>query len=174
MRGKRLKDESGKTVLLKKLHPEIRKLVRRNPWSPITIPLRKKTTREFVMPNTGLIVNIPINPKKGPKPKKKAPVQGMPITIDNFFVNTFGEFEEIESVPDGFTLFFRSRGSRYYTGQNKDVLVRVSDHWGWGIRFCNWYLKGFAKKHCGGWKNLCPDRTTRIGKIHYSDMKPNQ
>ena len=69
------------------------------------------------------------------------------ITIDNFFEASVGTWHPIDKVPESFTLLFESGNSKYYTNKNNTVICRVSDHWGSGIRECNWYLKGHPRNN---------------------------
>lgn len=92
-----------------------------------------------------------------------------PVTIDNFFLATVGTFERIEKIPEGFIQFFKSKGSVYYTNEAKDTLVRASDHWGSGIRYCNWYIKGIDPFPSMWWQKNMGKRKV-IGIIKYADM----
>jgi len=94
----------------------------------------------------------------------------MLISIENFFIASLGEFTEIFSIPEGFSLFFTSKyngidSSWYYTNEDKTLLIRVSNHWGSGISQCNWYLKGYHKSNSYNWT------TTNIGLIAFSDLR---
>jgi len=70
-----------------------------------------------------------------------------PITIKNFWNASVGTWEEINEIPEGFEKFANSGSSTYYTNKEKDTVVRTSDHWGSGIRECNWYLSGFPRNN---------------------------
>ena len=69
------------------------------------------------------------------------------ITIENFFEATVGTWHQIAEIPASFTFFFKSGNSEYYTNKDRTVVCRVSDHWGSGIRECNWYLKGHPRNN---------------------------
>ena len=63
--------------------------------------------------------------------------------ITNFWNASIGVWNEINEIPDGFTLFSKSGKSSYYKNEDETEVIRVSDHWGSGIRMCNWYLNDF-------------------------------
>lgn len=115
--------------------------------------------------------------KKSGKKVIELPQQPTPITIDNFFIRTSGVYDEIQSIPEGFHCFFRSKGSAYWTNEFKTHVVRVSDHWGFNIRFCAWFLK---ENHNGTydrissfkWKKI-KGKENRIGIIHISNFSIN-
>lgn len=117
-----------------------------------------------------------LKPKeKGATPSKKKPlpiVQPTPITWDNFFIKTYGEFEVIKKIPDGFITVFESKGSRYLVSKNKKTVVRISDHWGFGIKHCNWYLKGYKRSHCSRWQKTYGSEKF-IGIITIDNFKPS-
>lgn len=100
------------------------------------------------------------------------PIQTTPITIDNFFIASKGTFKELQSIPSGFTKFFTSKKSIYYSNEEKTELVRVSDHWGYRIRFCAWHLEGYKKISSWDWKKKIGNEM-RIGIILYSDLEVN-
>ncbi|HTB99871.1 MAG TPA: hypothetical protein VK705_04255 [Ferruginibacter sp.] len=103
---------------------------------------------------------------------QKVPIQPLPITIDNFFVRTTGVFKEIEFIPVGYVGFFNSKESAYYHSPDKDKIVRVSNHWGFSIRFCAWFLDGYEKESSFKWgKNN--GKQMRIGIISINELKPN-
>jgi len=91
------------------------------------------------------------------------------ININNFFVVSLGFWDEISQVPKGFTCFFQSRGSSYYTNKDNTKLVRKSNHWGWGIKKCTWFIKGYEMNHCGDWQQNVPN-PMRIAIIDYKDL----
>lgn len=99
-------------------------------------------------------------------------VKKIDITIDNFFVKSKGNFIELKSIPENFEKFFDSKTSTYYTNNNKDVLIRVSDHWGENIRFCSWFLIGYEKFACWKWKKKYGSEM-KIGLINICDLKYN-
>lgn len=108
-----------------------------------------------------------------PKKNKEIPFQPTPINIDNFFISTMGVFTEMERIPDGFTMFFQSKGSQYYCDDKKRFLVRVSDHWGHGIRFCSWHLKGYPKIISWRWQKQF-GKHNRIGFIRIDELEINK
>ena len=63
------------------------------------------------------------------------------ITIENFYLQTKGVFYRIDEVPEGYFSIFRSKGSEYFTNIAKTKVVRVSDHWGYFIKNCDWFLR---------------------------------
>ena len=71
----------------------------------------------------------------------------MELDINNFWNASVGTFVEIDKVPNTFTQFAKSGSSTYYKNSKEDTVVRVPDHWGSGIRECNWYLKGYARNN---------------------------
>lgn len=96
------------------------------------------------------------------------------ITVDNFFKQTKGVFDQIKEIPSGFIQIFKSKGSEYYTNDAKTHIVRVSDHWGWFIRDCDWFLKMDANKKVKrmssfGWSKKF-NKQKSIGIIHISNL----
>jgi len=71
----------------------------------------------------------------------------MDLTIENFWNASVGTWQEINKIPEGFEAFAESGSSFYYTNKEKDTVVRISDHWGSGIRECNWYLEGHRRNN---------------------------
>ncbi len=69
------------------------------------------------------------------------------LTIDNFWDASVGTFHPLTEIPNTFHQFAKSDNSTYYTNDKKDTVIRVSDHWGSGIRECNWYLKGHTRNN---------------------------
>lgn len=106
------------------------------------------------------------------------PEQPTPITVENFFIRTKAVYDEIQTIPEGFHCFFRSKGSAYWTNQEKTHIVRESDHWGFNIRYCAWYLKqdpqGTYKMISSfKWKKL-NGNSKRIGIVHISNFSVNE
>lgn len=99
------------------------------------------------------------------------PNQTTPITWENFFIASKGMFTEVEEIPKNFTPLHKSRGSEYFISYDKKVLIRRSNHWGYGIRFCNWYLKGYGYDSCRRWKKNV-DSPCKIGRVNINDLKP--
>jgi|WetSurMetagenome_2_1015567.scaffolds.fasta_scaffold372870_2 hypothetical protein len=71
----------------------------------------------------------------------------MKLDVGNFWNASVGTWKETDEVPEAFTQFAKSGSSTYYTNKKEDTVIRVSDHWGSGIRECNWYLKGYARNN---------------------------
>jgi len=91
------------------------------------------------------------------------------MNIDDFWNASVGTWEIIEEIPDNFTQFANSKDSQYYTNEKEDTIIRVSNHWGSGIRECNWYLKGFKRNNSflfSKWNN----NKEFIGIIKISDL----
>lgn len=115
------------------------------------------------------------------KPKKQKikvtktdgiPIQELPITVDNFFIASQGYFVELLVIPPAFKSFFKSKGSEYFTNEEKTELIRVSDHWGYNIRFCAWHLKGYPKVTSWKWQKQFT-KAKRIGLIKFTELNPN-
>lgn len=69
------------------------------------------------------------------------------LSIKDFWNASIGTWEQIKEIPSGFHHFAKSSNSEYYTNKEETVICRISDHWGSGIRECNWYLKGFPRNN---------------------------
>jgi hypothetical protein len=104
--------------------------------------------------------------------KTDIPIQTLPITIDNFFIKTMGVFTEIYEIPSDFVMFFSSKGSRYYTNHTQDKLIRKSNHWGHGIKFCSWQLNGYKHLRLWDWQKKY-GKTFKIGIISLSELSIN-
>ena len=111
--------------------------------------------------------------KKSKSQREQVPEQPTPITIDNFFVASFGVWKEIEEIPTGFSKFFKSKGSEYYRNTDGSKVVRKSDHWGSRIRFCTWYLYGYKKLPCFRW-NAEYGKDYKIGIISINEFEIHQ
>ena len=98
--------------------------------------------------------------------------QPMPINHSNFHIATVGQFHPIEEIPDRFRMVYKSKGSEYYLSEDHLELIRKSDHWGYGISQCKWFLNGYDKIHCGRWHKL--KIGTKIGIIRFEDLHPNK
>lgn len=160
------RDKNGRHVPLHQLTADSKSILRH-------------TKRDYaVLFDDRIITPPPIKVKKlkvklkNSKKEKIVPEQPLPITWENFFIATKGAFEEIEFIPNSFESFFKSKGSEYFINDEKDKLVRKSDHWGFGIRYCNWYLKGYGFTHCGSWKKN-QDEPLKIGLINISELLPS-
>jgi len=92
------------------------------------------------------------------------------ININNFFVASLGTWDEINEIPEGFTLFHSTRDSRYFKNKDETILIRISDHWGSGIRECNWYLKGYARYNSFLFKKN-QNGKSKIGIIELSQLR---
>lgn len=69
------------------------------------------------------------------------------LTIKNFWDASIGTWHLLDKVPDGLHEFSKSGNSTYYTNDSEDIVCRSSDHWGSGIRECNWYLEGHPRNN---------------------------
>lgn len=108
--------------------------------------------------------------KKHKSKREQVPEQPTPITVENFFVASFGVWKEIYKIPNGFSKFFESKGSEYYRNTDGSEIVRKSDHWGSRIRFCTWHLDGYKKVPCFKWNSLY-GKEPKIGIISISDFE---
>lgn len=93
----------------------------------------------------------------------------MKLNITNFWNASVGTWNQIDRVPDGFECFANSGSSSYYTDAKKKTVVRVSDHWGSGIKECNWYLKGYPRNNSFLFSKH-NDNQSFIGMIDISDL----
>ena len=94
----------------------------------------------------------------------------MDITIDNFHIKSEGTFAPIDLIPQNFKSFFKSKSSEYFTNKNKTKLIRISDHWGFNIKKCNWFLNGYDLCDCNNWRKL-NGNSFIIGMINISKLK---
>lgn len=69
------------------------------------------------------------------------------LTIKNFWDASVGTWRPLKAIPIEFHEFAKSGNSTYYTNDNEDTVCRESDHWGSGIRECNWYLDGHPRNN---------------------------
>ncbi len=65
-------------------------------------------------------------------------IQLRPVGWDNFHNGTIAVFEPC-SIPTRTPDFISLGGSMYWA--EPDGVIRASDHWGPGIKSCDWYLK---------------------------------
>lgn len=86
------------------------------------------------------------------------------LDITNFWDASVGVWEEIDDIPEGFTMFAGGgkQTSEYYTNVEKTHVVRLSDHWGSGIRECNWYLKGYKRRNSFHWREVVDEAYPNI------------
>lgn len=98
--------------------------------------------------------------------------QPTPITIENFFIATNGLFTEIQQVPFGFSHFFKSKSSNYYANEDNTLLVRTSDHWGYQIANCNWFLDGYDRIISWKWQKWY-GKSIKIGIIKFDMLTVN-
>lgn len=91
------------------------------------------------------------------------------VTHENYHLASEGTFKQIFEIPEGFDVVFKSKGSKYYVDKDDTQLIRVSDHWGYNIKHCNWFLEGYNKMPCGLWKNTYGEK---IGIINFNELKP--
>lgn len=94
----------------------------------------------------------------------------IPVNIENFFIATVGEFKQLSGVTGMFNLFFQSKGSQYFTNEAKDTLIRKSDHWGYDIRFCHWFLSGYKRESSWKWIKKYGNEK-RCGIIKFTELK---
>lgn len=90
-------------------------------------------------------------------------------TYKNFHIKSRGEFVEIPAVPKGFKLFYSTSTSKYYTNEDRTILVRQSDHWGKKIKNCTWYLKNYCRLDVHDWQEFVGEHQI-IGMIKFSDL----
>lgn len=69
------------------------------------------------------------------------------LTIKDFWNASVGTWAPLNEIPCGLHKFAESGNSEYYTNESENVVLRISDHWGSGIRECNWYLKGYPRNN---------------------------
>ena len=67
---------------------------------------------------------------------------------DNFYIETEANFAEVEDRPQGAPDYTSESGSEYW--YFPDGVIRGSDHWGYGVGRCNWYLDGINRQMYGG------------------------
>ena len=160
--------ENGKNFLKDRVEANSRPILKRNGIYEAFIGLYKYIDPRGSERNKSVSYDAPERiTQEGP------PIQPCPITMDNFYLNTTGTFTEVRKVLDGFELFFESKESKYYIDSSKALLLRESNHWGSGIRFCNWYLKGRPKIPCWKWvKRYSSD--VLYGVIAFNQFKPNK
>lgn len=89
---------------------------------------------------------------------------------ENFFKASIGAFTEIPQIPQRFTSFFKNKSSEYLTNEDETKLIRISDHWGSGIRFCNWYIKGRKNNNCELFQKWNGNCGVLIGVIGFKDF----
>jgi hypothetical protein len=84
------------------------------------------------------------------------------INKDNFHKSTIANFKTVESVPKRKPDFISNSGSKYWYEENG--VFRESDHWGAGIKSCDWFLNGeFSHSH--EWSFVSIDGTSvRVDK----------
>jgi hypothetical protein len=115
-----------------------------------------------------------VTPKVSKTPKKSDMVAIINaivemITIDNYFVASYGVFDEIYEIPEGYKLHYKSKSSTYWVSPDERFLVRKSDHWGYGIKNCKWFLNGYPKMKSHKWSTQF-DGAFKIGIIKFSNM----
>jgi hypothetical protein len=104
-------------------------------------------------------------------------------TFEDYFEGSYGIFEEVDRIPRN-SIFMHSSGdapefrtikkaerflnskrerlpSQYY--REGEYLYRIADHWGSGIRTCDWILNG-EQERCDR------DNSIRIGRIWIGDL----
>lgn len=91
------------------------------------------------------------------------------LDLSNFWDASVGIWNELAEVPDGFTLFADNGNSKYYSNATRDEVVRISDHWGSGVRQCNWYLSGYRMNNSFLWQKRY-GKGMRIGHVRICDL----
>lgn len=123
--------------------------------------------------------NEPKKEKKKPVRSKKEknnsnlfatqkPKQPTPITKDNFHIATYGWWQEIPELIEGYELIHKSKGSAYWASPCGEILIRKSDHWGYQIKYCDWFIKGYKKMHCTHWRR---NFGVKMAWIRVSDLQ---
>ena len=69
------------------------------------------------------------------------------LTIKNFWNASVGTWHPVKDIPPYLHKFAESGSSEYYTNDKETIVCRISDHWGSGIRECNWYLEGYPRNN---------------------------
>lgn len=88
-------------------------------------------------------------------------------TKDNFYVDTFGNFDMVDTPNSNPDFISRSDSKYWYTSEG---VIRYSDHWGQEIRSCSWYLEN--KEHEGdSLTGFCKWEDFR--KVEYKTVKTN-
>lgn len=176
--GLAFNEREPKRVNLKELLEKIEGVKKPQPQSHLNtkqlreafkVPLEERHPRE-VSANEILKIKSDANRPRIPNHDfeyYKTRHNGIAVNEDNFFVATAGLFTEIQSIPNGFELFFKSKTSSYYTDSNKETLVRRSDHWGCKIAFCAWFIDGIKQESSYKWKKKHGYKT---GMVKYSEM----
>ncbi len=93
-----------------------------------------------------------------------------PLDHNNYWFGSVGIWEEIQEIPDNFGLFAGNPSSSYYINEDNTEIVRVSNHWGSGIKECNWYLEGYERCNSFKWSEICEGNLIRRGRIKISDL----
>jgi hypothetical protein len=89
---------------------------------------------------------------------------------DNFYINTIGEFEDIDKRPKREPDYVsRDRdgnvSSEYW--YSEDGVIRGSNHWGKEVASCDWFLKSMSDNYSRG---LAKYDKQKYGKIKWSDF----
>ena len=93
------------------------------------------------------------------------------ITRTNFFERTNAIFSAVDTLPQRRPNYTSYRSAYWYTDSG---VFRRSDHWGRGIRTCNWLLREYPGQsffdifsdHCGDWP-----LGERVGFCAWHDFK---
>jgi hypothetical protein len=92
------------------------------------------------------------------------------ICWSNFHESTSATFEPC-AMPGRVPDFASPSGSLYWFCDYRQGVIRASDHWGRGIRSCDWYLAG-VDDGCGRkgeWSGARGE--VRVGFVEFSAMK---
>lgn len=104
-------------------------------------------------------------------------IASAPIQWGNFHDATRAVFQQtlLENIPQRPADFISASGSRYW--KTTRGVYRLSDHWGLGIRSCDWYLRTFSGEKGDGlavgfcaWENFHRDDK---GDVHYYMVAPD-
>lgn len=99
------------------------------------------------------------------------------IDFDNFHLSTRATFVPYpkNKIPNRRPDYDSSK-KEYSTSQSKywytkDSVIRLSDHWGYGIASCDWFLKGYTDNTAKWWSD---DGTPVAGICHISNFEDKE
>lgn len=78
-------------------------------------------------------------------------------TSENYYMDTFANFSRCD-MPDTAPDYVSNSGSTYWYCD--DGVIRMSDHWGYGVASCDWLLEGVGY---GYGMHMRPDLNARMG-----------
>ena len=84
---------------------------------------------------------------------------------NNFYINTIGQFKEVEK-PNREPDYISKSGSEYW--YEKDKLIRGSNHWGCCVASCDWFLGDEEPKESGVDLNTYGD--VKYGEVEWKDL----